>query len=483
MTIRSALAYSFGSRYIATAVQLVSTLILARLLSPEEIGIYSVGASAIMIANALRDFGTSNYVIQETELTLPRLRTAFTLTVGIAWSLAILIFFAATPIGNFYSEPGVTLVMQVMAINFALIPLGSIGGAIMKRNMRFQALMYIAVLSTLVNSLSAILFASLGFGFISLAWSAILGTATTVCGNWIAERKAFVMRPSLSERNRVLAFSLRSSASSIATEAGHAAPDVVLGRTLGMEGTGLFSRALGYVQMFERFIQDSLHAVMLPYLAEQVRSGGDIRAKLRDAAPNIAAVTLLVVSLIATLAEPAFNVLFGPQWNAAIPAAQLLCAGMALRCLSPTLSAGMVASGRIANIMRVSLTATTVKFFLLIVLSPYGLTYAAAGFVGAEALGVSVLLWQCRKANIFGFLDYAKVILRVLPPVMASCATAWLLTTVIPFDNSVGAQLMRLGVSGSGAVLLWIVLIWVTDAPPKSELLRLGAAVMRRRGA
>ena len=121
MNIRSALAYSFGTRYAATALQFLATLILARLLSPSEIGIYSVGASVIMIAHTLRDFGTSTYVIQEQELTPARLRTAFTLTVSIAWLLALILYFSATPLGVFYSEPGVALVMQVMAVNFALI--------------------------------------------------------------------------------------------------------------------------------------------------------------------------------------------------------------------------------------------------------------------------------------------------------------------------------------------------------------------------
>ena len=101
MNIRSALAYSFGTRYAATAVQFLSTLILARLLSPSEIGIYSVGASVIMIAHTLRDFGTSSYVIQEPELTPSRLRTAFTLTVGVAWCLAMAIYLAAAPLGDF----------------------------------------------------------------------------------------------------------------------------------------------------------------------------------------------------------------------------------------------------------------------------------------------------------------------------------------------------------------------------------------------
>ena len=480
MNFRSALAYSFGTRYFSTAIQFVATLVLARLLSPAEIGIYSVGAGVIMIAHTLRDFGTSTYIIQESALTPERLRTAFSLTVGIAWLLALALFLAAPPLAAFYNEPGVTLVLRVLALNFVLIPFGSISGALLRRDMRFAALMYVTVASTVVHSTSAIIFAGLGFGFISLAWSAVLGTATTVIGNWIVERKAFLMWPSLSERHRVLAFSLRSSVSSIAAEAGHAAPDIVLGKTIGMEGTGLFSRALGYVQIFERLLQDGLRGVMLPYLSEQFRSGGDVRAKLREAAPNITSVSLLIIGLTGTLADSAIAVLFGPQWSAAVPAAQLLCVGMAVRCLSPTLAAAMVATGGISSVMRVSLVATAAKFALLIALSGYGLVYAAAGFVGAEALGLAVLLWQSSRTKVFYFADYVSSILKTAPPVAAACAAAWLLARYVPYGSDFLGQVTRLGVGGTAAVALWLAFIWVTEAAPKAELKRLGSTLVHR---
>ena len=51
MTIRAALAYTFGTRYFAMGLQLLATIVLARLLTPEEIGVYSVGAAVIMIAH------------------------------------------------------------------------------------------------------------------------------------------------------------------------------------------------------------------------------------------------------------------------------------------------------------------------------------------------------------------------------------------------------------------------------------------------
>ncbi|MCK7579227.1 MAG: oligosaccharide flippase family protein [Chromatiales bacterium] len=293
ITFRSALVYSFVTRYAALIVQFLATIIIARLLSPTEIGIYSVGAAIIMIAHTLRDFGTSNYIIQERELTDARLRTAFTLTVIVAWSLAGMLWSAAMPLAKFYREPGVGTVLWVMAINFLLIPFGSITLALMRREMNFRALMFINLASTLVQSGLSVLLAALGVGFISLAWGGIGSTVATVIGALMVNRAWVVAWPSLSEHKQVLSFSLRSFLSSIAAEAGHAAPDLVIGRTLGMEANGLFARALGYVLLFERLLQDILRGVMLTYLAGEVRAGADLRVKLFLALEHIGAAALV----------------------------------------------------------------------------------------------------------------------------------------------------------------------------------------------
>ncbi len=117
MSFRKALFYSFTTRYFAIGLQFFATIILARLLTPAEIGIYSVGAAVVMIAQTLRDFGTSSYVIQEQELSPGRLGTAFSLTVIVAWTIAACLWLGAAELAVFYREEGVRSVMRVMAIN------------------------------------------------------------------------------------------------------------------------------------------------------------------------------------------------------------------------------------------------------------------------------------------------------------------------------------------------------------------------------
>lgn len=481
MTVRSALFYSFGTRYASLVIQFVATVVIARLLSPTELGIYSVGAAVIMIAHTFRDFGTSSYVIQEKELTAERLRTAFTLTIIVAWLIAVVLFVASAPLARFYAEPGVGEVLRVMALNFALIPFGSITLALLRREMNFRSIMFINLASTFVHSGASILFSSLGLSFISLAWAAVLGTATTVIGALMVNRSWVMAWPSLSERRHVLGFSVRSSVSSIASEAGHASPDIILGRVLGMEATGIFGRAMGYVQLFERLLQDVLRSVMLPYLSEEIRSGSDLRATLNRALENIASVSWFLIGLTAVLAEPGIRLLFGSQWGEAALIAQVLAVAMAIRCIAPSLASGFVANGQIDVLMKVSVISVAAKVFLLILLSPYGLLWAAIGFALAELIMLLIMLSMAHRKGMFTWGDYARVSGRTLPSTLVGLIPAALVVASEIPRNTFIERLALILIAGTASLIGWLLVLWLFNAPPKDELRQLLVKIRRRK--
>ena len=480
MSLRAALFYTSSSKYISLIIQFLATVIIARLLSPEEIGIYSVGAAVIAIAHALRNFGTSTYIIQEKDLTKERLRTAFTLSVGVAWSIAVILWFSADHLSNFYAEHGVRQVLEVMAVNFLLIPLGSITIALLKRDMDFRSIMYIEFAANFIQSTSSIFFAATGFGFISLAWGGLLGTLTTVLATAFIAKSSPVMVPCVSEYKRVLGFSFQSSLASIASEAGHSSPDIVLGRTLGMELTGLFSRAMGYVQLLERLLQDVLRSVMLPYFAGENRSGTNLRAKLYLALENIAAISWFAVGMTAVLAEPMILFLFGPQWGDAVPAAQILCAAIAIRCLSPTISPALVATGQIAVLMRLSLWSTLVKFAMLIVVSRFGLETAAVGFVAAEAVSLVLLMHKTSKLNLFTWREYMTILYKFAPLTLISLLPAVLISNFFGTPTSMGPLSLLLIASAVTSTAVWLGILWSFNLPPKQELSRVVEVIRKK---
>src|SRR5258706_9149173 len=124
--VRRALLISFAQNYGVLVLQFAASIFIARVLTPGEMGIFSVATVLVGIAHNFRDFGVANYVIQEKELTEDRIRSALGIAILVAWLLAAAMALLSGPMAEFYREPGVRSVMLVLALNFMLIPFGSV---------------------------------------------------------------------------------------------------------------------------------------------------------------------------------------------------------------------------------------------------------------------------------------------------------------------------------------------------------------------
>src|SRR4051794_9380109 len=89
LSLRSSIFVSFLDKYLQISLTLVTTVILSRILTPAEVGLFSVGIAIITITHVFRDFGIANYLVQETELTEARVSTAFSLSLAFGWPIAL----------------------------------------------------------------------------------------------------------------------------------------------------------------------------------------------------------------------------------------------------------------------------------------------------------------------------------------------------------------------------------------------------------
>lgn len=134
-TVRKALSLSFTRTGISFVFNVATVTIVSRLLTPAEVGVFTVAIALVALVHMLRDFGVTEFIVQEKNLSDDLVRTAFTVNVIIAWVLAAGIFGFSTLIGQFYGDPGVARVTRVLALVFVLMPFGTTTMSCMKREM------------------------------------------------------------------------------------------------------------------------------------------------------------------------------------------------------------------------------------------------------------------------------------------------------------------------------------------------------------
>lgn len=105
MPTRKSLFFSFLDRYASLAINVLSSMVIARLLTPAEIGVFSVTMVLLMFVATVRDMGAGQYLLQEKELTNDRIRAVWAVQLGLGIGLACVVLLASYPVSIFYKEP------------------------------------------------------------------------------------------------------------------------------------------------------------------------------------------------------------------------------------------------------------------------------------------------------------------------------------------------------------------------------------------
>src|SRR5690606_1931752 len=157
--------FSVLNQHSLQAINIISIAILARLLAPEEIGVFSVATSIAFVATEIRSFGVGEYLIREKEINENKIRTVLGVMVIMSWGLAALLIGSAPWIGTFYKNADLTNLLWIISIPFFLAPHTAVPYALLARDMKFDALLKVNLLGSLVRNGCSITLAVYGFSY------------------------------------------------------------------------------------------------------------------------------------------------------------------------------------------------------------------------------------------------------------------------------------------------------------------------------
>lgn len=474
--LRRSIATSFASRYSGIFIQLITSLIIARLLTPKDIGIFSVGFAAASLCHTLRDFGVTNYLIQEKELTPERIRSAQTVTLAIGWGLGILLLILSTPFSFLYQEPGVAQTLTVVSFNFFLLPFGSVTAALLQKEMRFSSIYFIQIASTGTQALTCILLAKLGLEFMSLAWGALAGAIATTGTTLFFRRPKQPWLPGLLDIRRVFAIGARFSGASLLSEIGLVGPDLIAGRLLNIEAVGYLSRATGTVTLLHRSLIDAVLPVAVPYFAK-ITNPSELSYLYRQALVLSSGIAWPAQAGLAVAADPVIRLLFGEQWLTSIMPTRILCFGMAmwsLAIMSISIATGL---GKAQLIFRLNLIFQPVKLGLVVATSILGLPGIAVAMAVGDTILALVFTSHLSSIVQIGRRELARALIPSAALAASSALFCFLALCTVTNQSPLVQVLAAIG----GSVIGWILVLAFSQHPLKLEATRMMRSIRARR--
>lgn len=477
MSTRKALALSFLDRYSGLVIHTASSMVIARLLTPSEIGIYSVTMVLLGFIATFRDLGAGQYLVQNQSLSEEKMRATWSVQLALGVFLALVVLAAAVPAAEFYGERQIIDIMLVLALNFAITPFLAYPNAWLVREMRFGSIAAVRFVGALVHGASAIAMAWLGYGPVSLAWANALTTVASIVAIWAIARPRLPWRLNGRGISDVVSFGGKLTATSLMNTLSGGAPELLLGKVHSMVEAGLFSRGQGLVTMFQRLVMDAVNSVALPYFARQSRESGNVGASFMVAMELITGLGWAFFSGIALMAYPAVRILYGTQWDDAVDPARWLAVACAFSIPAAICPPALIAIGAVNDVLKATLLSTLVAVAATVLGTFLGLLALSKCLIVSGMLASVIWIMTARKHIDFAIgpmlIIWGKSILVALGASVASAIV------ILNWGWRSSDLLVPALLAGIGGALGALLLAWATK---HSLWLEVQRAVVARLG-
>ena len=306
-------------------ITFVVSIVLARLLSPEEYGLIGILTIFIAIFNAIVDSGFTNALIRKQDATDTDYSTVFYTNLVLSVVLAAVLFFCAKPISVFFERPELVSLTQVISSVVIINALSIVQRVRTTKAIDFKTQTKITFISSIGSGVIGIAMAYMGYGVWALVGQQISNQLLTTLFFWFYNKWIPKLIFSWASFKEMWAFGSKLLASGLIDTAWKEVYQVVIGKCYSPATLGLYTRAKQFADLCSSNLTSVVQRVSYPVLS----SIQDDRARLKGAYQRVIKSTMLPTFVLmlgmAACAESMIYVLIGEQWLECVPMLQIIC--------------------------------------------------------------------------------------------------------------------------------------------------------------
>jgi len=468
-------AWSFAWRLLCEMLQFGTGVVLARLLMPGDFGLLAMVAAFAGVGMAFRSLGIATALLRPSELDDELFSSAFWLNLLCGTSLAICLFFSASPISRFYGEPMVRPLCRLAALNFAISSVGICHAAVHTRRLDYRTLGSIQAAGRVLFACVSIPLALRSWGAFSLVWGAIAENLLVLLLTAYLARQPVSFRLSWRRVLPLVQFGGWVVGGQLVKRVQDNVTLAIVGRFAGKSPLAMFKKAFTTSTMPVRHLVWSVTDVLLPSMAKLAPGSAGIQEMQIRSLRIVALLTFPACVGMAVVANPFIVGIYGEKWAEAVAFLRIFCGVTMLFCIQHQLQSALIAVGRANRLFWVLGFAAACQWLGV------ALGYRLAGVQGllagvvvakcAEFFLVSRLCLRETRTTVAAFLGALAppfALAVVMGAGVFASRRAWLGDM---------ALLLDLAVSSSAGICLYVLLL-LTFRP---AAVRDAASVFRRR--
>jgi O-antigen/teichoic acid export membrane protein len=447
--------WSAIDRFSALGIQMICTLIIARILTPADFGILGMITVFTAVGLTIIDGGFASAIIRRKDVTPLDYTSVFYFNIFISILLYAIFFIVSPYISKFYDESGLTSICRITFLILPINALGLIQNTILVKRIDFRSLAIISFLSALISGLIGIFLAYYLKSVWALVWQNFLMYFLRTIILWIVGGWYPMLRFSIQPIKQMWNYSINLLAFGLISNITQNLYPLIIGKIYSATQLGLYSQADRLQKLPSTSITDVIQRVCFPVLSEV----NDNNERLRDAYRKIIMVAFFIVfplmMLLIGTADQLIPLLLGNNWMGAIVFFKILCIAGSLY---PLHSINL----NILNVVgksKISLYLEITRKSLLAILIFIFMNQGIITFVWMQVVyGVIVLIlnvYFCGKEIRYSVFSQ----LKDLFPTVAISFLALLGCSIVSFHEIIDNRLLTVIIKS----LIFITIYWCTN--------------------
>lgn len=321
----SGFIWRLAERVCAQVVTFVVTVVLARILMPQEFGLVAIVNAFILVADAFITTGFSTALIQKKEADEIDFSSAFYASLLMAGVLYAVVFFCAPLISRLYKNDLLTIIIRVTGIKFFISAVNSVQQAYVSRKMIFRKFFFATFFGTVVSGVVGIALALKGAGVWALVVQILTNPFIDTIILFITVRWHPQLLFSLERLKSLFNYGWKIMCSYLAGTFFNRLSSLVIGARYSASQLGYYNRGESLPNLVTSNISSTLESVLFPAISKYQDDREKMKSSVRRSVSLANYVLMPLLFGLAAVADHLVLVLFGEKWSMAIPYVQIFC--------------------------------------------------------------------------------------------------------------------------------------------------------------
>lgn len=415
--------WRFAERCGAQLVTFIVSIVLARILAPEDYGQIALITVFTTIMQVFVDSGLGTALIQKKDADDLDFSSVFYFNFVICLILYVVMFVTAPFIAGFYGNSSLTSIIRVISLTIVISGVKGIQQSYVSRNMMFKRFFYSTLGGTVFSAFFGIALAYAGFGVWAIVAQQLSNTAIDTLILWLTVKWRPKRTFSWVRLKGLLSFGWKMLASSLLDTVYNNIRSLIIGKMYSSSDLAYYDQGKKFPNVIVTNINTSIDSVLLPTMASAQDDAGRVKSMTRRAIKTSTYIMAPLMMGLAFCAEPIVGLVLTDKWLPCVPFLRIFCVTYMFYPIHTANLNAIKAMGRSDLFLKLEIVKKVVGIALLLSTMWFGVMAMAYSLLISSILSQIINSWPNRKLLRYGYLEQLKDILPgiALAVLMGGC--------------------------------------------------------------